>query len=320
VETQLFSSRTLAANGIDMFLLEQGEGPLVVLCHGWPELSYSWRHQIAAIARAGFHVVAPDMRGFGRTTAPADIAAYSIFDTVGDIVALVAALGEKQAVVIGHDWGAPVAWHAALFRPDIFTAVAGLSVPPPFRGRGRPLETLRDNGISNFYWQYFQTPGAAEAEFERDVALAMRTLLGRGFSDPAASLFIAEGKGFLNDARPDRPLPDWLSEADLAVFTEAYRKSGFRGGLNWYRNIDRNWDLTAPWQDARIHQPSLFIAGSRDSVITGLIGAKRVNELERILPRLKQKLIIDGAGHWIQQERPDEVNAALIAFIKQSTT
>ncbi len=275
----MFSSRTLAANGIDMFLLEQGEGPLVVLCHGWPELSYSWRHQIAAIARAGFHVVAPDMRGFGRTTAPTDIAAYSIFDTVGDIVALVAALGEKQAVVIGHDWGAPVAWHAALFRPDIFTAVAGLSVPPPFRGRGPPLETLRDNGISNFYWQYFQTPGVAEAEFERDVALAMRT-----------------------------------------VFTEAYRKSGFRGGLNWYRNIDRNWDLTAPWQDARIHQPSLFIAGSRDSVITGLIGAKRVNELERILPRLKQKLIIDGAGHWIQQERPDEVNAALIAFIKQSTT
>jgi pimeloyl-ACP methyl ester carboxylesterase len=189
------------------------------------------------------------------------------------MVALVAALGEKQAVIVGHDWRAPVAWHAALFRPDVFTAVAGLSVPPPFRGRGRPLETLRENGITNFYWQYFQTPSVAEREFERDVGLTMRTLLGRGFSDPA-SLFVEDGKGFLGDVSTVRSLPDWLSEADLAYFTEAYRKSGFRGGLNWYRNIDRNWELTAPWQDAPIFQSSLFIAGSNDSVITGLIGAK----------------------------------------------
>ncbi len=312
------SSRTISANGIDQFLLEQGEGPLVVLCHGWPELSYSWRHQIPAIAAAGFHVVAPDMRGFGRTSAPADVDAYSIFDTAGDMVALVAALGEKQAVIIGHDWGAPVAWHAAMFRPDVFTAVAGLSVPPPTRGRGLPLVTLRESGITNFYWQYFQAPGTAEAELERDVGLTMRTVLGRGFSDPAASLFIEEGKGFLGDARADRPLPDWLSEADLIYFSEAYRKSGFRGGLNWYRNIDRNWGLTAPWQGAQIHQPSLFIAGSKDSVITGLIGGKRVADMERVLPRLRQKLIVEGAGHWIQQERTEEVNAALIAFLKEN--
>jgi pimeloyl-ACP methyl ester carboxylesterase len=311
------SSRTISANGIEMFLLEQGEGPLVLLCHGWPELSYSWRHQIPALAAAGFRVAAPDMRGFGRTSAPADVKAYSIFDTVGDMVALVEALGEKQAVIVGHDWGAPVAWHAALFRPDVFKAVAGLSVPPPFRGRARPLDTLRENGITNFYWQYFQAPGVAEAEFERDVGLTMRTLLGRGFSDPAASLFVADGKGFLGDINPDRPLPDWLSEADLAYFSEVYRKSGFRGGLNWYRNIDRNWELTAPWQSAQIHQPSLFIAGSRDSVITGLIGAKRVGDMERVLPKLRQKLIIDGAGHWVQQERADAVNAALIGFLKK---
>ena len=318
METRLPSSRTISANGIELFLLEEGEGPLVVLCHGWPELSYSWRHQIKALAQAGFHVVAPDMRGFGRTSAPAEIAAYSIFDTVGDVVALVAALGERNAVIVGHDWGAPVAWHAALFRPDIFTAVAGLSVPPSFRGRARPLDSLRTSGISNFYWQYFQTPGIAEAEFERDFGLTMKTLLGRGFSQGPSYLFVEPGKGFLGDVRPDRPLPAWLSEADLGIFTEAYQKSGFRGGLNWYRNIDRNWELTAPWQDAQIHQPSLFIAGSKDSVITGLIGAKRVNDLERVLPNLKQKLIIDGAGHWIQQERPDEVNAALIAFLKEN--
>jgi pimeloyl-ACP methyl ester carboxylesterase len=311
------SSRTISANGIEIFVLEQGSGPLVVLCHGWPELSYSWRHQIAAIAEAGYHVVAPDMRGFGRTSAPADIEAYSIFDHVGDMVALVAALGEKRAVIAGHDWGAPVAWHAAMFRPDIFSAVAGLSVPPPFRGRTRPLDGLRDNGITNFYWQYFQTPGVAEREFERDVAATMRTLLGRGFSEPAASLFVEDGRGFLGPANADRRLPDWLSETDLAYFIAAYQQSGFRGGLNWYRNIDRNWDLTAPWQGAQITQPSLFIAGSNDAVITGLIGAKRVTELERVLPNLQQKLIIEGAGHWIQQERPDVVNAALIAFLKR---
>lgn len=312
------SSRTIAANGIEQFMLEQGEGPLVLLCHGWPELSYSWRHQIQPLAQAGFRVVAPDMRGFGRTSAPADVSAYSIFDTVGDMVALVAALGEKQAVIIGHDWGAPVAWHAALFRPDMFTAVAGLSVPPPFRGRARPLESLRANGITNFYWQYFQTPGVAEAEFERDVTLTMRTLLGRGFSDAPASLLVEDGKGFLGDVRPDRPLPDWLSEADLAFFAAAYKKTGFRGSLNWYRNIDRNWELTAPWQNAQIRQPSLFIAGAQDSVITGLIGAKRVAELERVLPNLKAKLIIEGAGHWIQQERPAKVNAALIGFLREN--
>lgn len=308
------STRSISANGIELFLREQGQGPLVVLCHGWPELSYSWRHQIAAIADAGFHVVAPDMRGYGGSSAPADVNAYSIFDTVGDMVALVTALGEKQAVIVGHDWGAPVAWHAAMFRPDMFTRVAGLSVPPPFRGRARPLDSLRAGGVSNFYWQYFQAAGVAEAEFERDAAATMRKILGRGVSDPDA-LFITEGKGFLGNIPPVLTLPDWISEADIATFAEAYQKSGFRGGLNWYRNLDRNWDLTAPWQGAQIHQPSLFIAGSKDSVVTGLIGAKRVNELERVLPNLRQKLIIEGAGHWVQQERPNEVNAALIAFL-----
>ncbi len=311
------STRIIKANGIDLFVREQGEGPLVLLCHGWPELSYSWRHQMPALAAAGYHVVAPDMRGFGRSEAPADISAFTIFDVVGDMVALVGMLGERQAVIIGHDWGAPVAWHAALFRPDLFTAVAGLSVPPPFRGRRLPLETLRSSGIENFYWQYFQTPGVAEAELERDVALTMRTVLARGFSDPQRSLFIKPGQGFLGAPNPDLQLPPWLSEADLAHFIAAYRASGFRGGLNWYRNIDRNWELTAPWQDAQIRQPSLFIAGANDAVVTGLIGAKRVQEMERVLPNLRRKLIIDDAGHWIQQECAAEVNAALITFLRE---
>jgi pimeloyl-ACP methyl ester carboxylesterase len=312
------SSRSLAVNSIEMFLLEEGTGPLVLLCHGWPELSYSWRYQIPAIAGAGYRVVAPDMRGFGQTTAPADIGTYTILDHVGDMVALVAALGEKEAVIVGHDWGAPVAWHAAMFRPDIFRAVAGLSVPPVVRGRRRPLDMLRESGITNFYWQYFQTPGVAESEFERDVARTMRILFGGGFSDPATALFVKEEGGLLGNAKADRPLPRWLSEADLSHFVTAYQQSGFRGGLNWYRNMDRNWELTAPWQDAQIAQPSLFMAGSKDAVITSMIGANRLAEMDRILPNLTRKLIVDGAGHWIQQERADEVNAALIGFLNES--
>ncbi|MBR1220201.1 alpha/beta hydrolase [Bradyrhizobium sp. U87765 SZCCT0131] len=312
------SSRTLAVNGLDMFIRENGTGPLVLLCHGWPELSYSWRHQLTALAGAGYHVVAPDMRGYGRTSAPPDIEAYTIFHLVGDMVALVEALGERQAVIIGHDWGAPVAWHAALFRPDVFTAVAGLSVPPPWRGRGRPLETLRKEGIENFYWQYFQPPGAAEREFERDVNFTMHAVFSKGFSSTGMSQFLQPGFGFLGDPAIPRPLPPWLSETDLIHFVDNYRLSGFRGGLNWYRNIDRNWDLTAPWQGVRIRQPSLFIAGTDDEVVTGLIGGKRIKEMEKVLTDLRGKHLIEGAGHWIQQERPDEVNAALIAFLKET--
>ncbi len=311
------SSRTISANGLDFFIAEQGQGPLVLLCHGWPELSYSWRHQIPAIAEAGFHVVAPDMRGFGRTSAPAEIGAYTIFHNVGDMVALVAALGEKQAVIVGHDWGAPVAWNAAMFRPDVFTKVAGLSVPPPSRGRGLPLETLRQNGITNFYWQYFQPPGVAEAEFERDVAATMRIVLaGRGFSDPAAHQYVQEGKGFLAGADPNRPLPNWLTEADLAYFAAVYQQSGFRGGLNWYRNIDRNWELLAPYAGSVVTVPALYVAGDRDLVLAFRGMDQLIANLAKFVPQLRRTLILPGCGHWTQQERPDEVNAALIAFLK----
>lgn len=222
------SSRMISANGIEIFVTEQGSGPLVLLCHGWPELSHSWRHQLPALAAAGYHVVAPDMRGYGRTSAPQDISAYSIFDLVGDMVALVAALGETKATIIGHDWGAPVAWHAALFRPDVFTAVGGLSVPPPFRGREKPLDTLAKSGVTNFYWQYFQKPGVAEAEFERDVGFTMRAVT----FGVESSLFLKEGQGFLGDTTKERARPAWVSEDDLAHVVETYTRTGFRGGLN----------------------------------------------------------------------------------------
>src|ERR1043165_6809297 len=310
--------RQIPLNGIEMHVADCGTGPLVLMCHGWPELWYSWRHQLRALAEAGFRAIAPDMRGFGRTAAPDDIAAYTIFHTVGDMVALVTALGETRALIVGHDWGAPVAWHAALFRPDIFPAVCAMSVPHRRRGRAAPLATLREAGKGDYYWLYFQER-AAEEEFARDVRFTIKRLFQIGFGDTPRddkmSLYVDREKGFLGAPR-EVALPPWLGEADLDLFAAEYQRTGFRGGLNWYRNIDRNWELTAPWQDARITQPALFIAGSNDAVITGSMGSRALDELETVGPRVR-KIILDGAGHWIQQERPDEVNAALISFARE---
>jgi pimeloyl-ACP methyl ester carboxylesterase len=309
---------TLSVNGISMHVAEQGSGPLVVLCHGWPELGYSWRHQLPALAGAGYRAVAPDMRGFGQTEAPARAEEYTILHTVGDVVALVGALGEKEAIVIGHDWGAPVAWSAAMMRPDIFRAAVGMSVPHRPRAADAPLKLLRQAGLHNFYWIYFQTPGVAEAEFERDVSITMRKLLygisGTAPIDRENPLVIPEGQGFLDRMVAPPAPPEWLREEDVAVMIGEYRRTGFRGGLNWYRNIDRNWELTAAWSNATIRQPALFIAGTRDPVIAGKRGAYAIEDMSRAVPGVK-KVLIEGAGHWIQQERPEQVNAAVLEFL-----
>ncbi|MBC7982600.1 MAG: alpha/beta hydrolase [Candidatus Obscuribacterales bacterium] len=311
--------RTLDVNGIKMHLAELGAGPLVILCHGWPELWYSWRHQLPAIAALGFRVVAPDMRGFGDTEAPSGIDQYSILHNAGDVVGLVAALGETQAIVIGHDWGAPVAWTAAMLRPDIFRAVVCMSVPHRPRGPAAPLSMLRAGGLVNHYWIYFQSPGIAEAEFERNVDNTLRRLLygisGDAPIDRENPLLVPEGRGFLDRVAVPSVSPSWLHDDDIAVFAQAYQRTGFRGGLNWYRNIDRNWELTAPWHNALIKQPALFIAGTRDPVIAGKQGAAAIEQMRQAVPGVKT-LMIEGAGHWIQQERPQEVNAALIEFLQ----
>jgi pimeloyl-ACP methyl ester carboxylesterase len=194
MQTEL-THRTLSLSGVRFHLVETGQGPLVLLCHGSPECWYSWRHQLRALAQVGYRAVAPHMRGFGQTQAPEDVAAYTIVHNVGDVVQLVSALGEQQAVIVGHDWGSPVAWTAALLRPDIFRAIVIMSVPYRERDPSAPLEALREAGITTFYWQYFQTPGVAEAEFEQDVERTMRTLLyGKGLS-----LTMKPGQGFLGD-------------------------------------------------------------------------------------------------------------------------
>ena len=311
--------RTIPVNGIEMHIAECGEGPLVLMCHGWPELWYSWRHQLVALADAGFHAVAPDMRGYGGTSAPEAIEAYTILHLVGDVVGLVAALKAERALMVGHDWGAVVAWQAAQIRPDIFPAVAALSVPHRRRGRTAPMQTLIKAGNADYYWIYFQEPGVAEAELERDVRYAIRRVLYIGSGDTPyedkISFHVDRARGFLR-GRAGHRLPCWLTEADVDVFAEAYARAGFRGGLNWYRNIDRNWELLAPWDGATVDQPALFIAGTNDVVITGSLGARALEEMDSVVPDLKRKLLIDGAGHWIQQERPAEVNAALIDFAR----
>jgi pimeloyl-ACP methyl ester carboxylesterase len=310
----------IPANGIEIHVAEAGEGPLVLMCHGWPELWYSWRHQLVALADAGFHAVAPDMRGFGRTSAPDDVSAYTILHNVGDMVALGSALGAARALIVGHDWGAPVAWHCALLRPDLFPAVVAMSVPHRRRGPLPPLDTLRRAGKSDYYYLYFQEQ-AAEDEFARDAryTLARVLYIGSGETprDDKMSMYVDRQKGFLGNPDGAVPLPPWLSESDLAVFAAEYARTGFRGGLNWYRNIDRNWALTAPWHHAKIMQPALFIAGTRDAVITGSIGQRALEEMDTVVPNLQRKILIEGAGHWIQQERPAEVNAALIEFARE---
>ncbi len=310
--------RDVAANGIRIHLAEQGTGPLVLLCHGFPEGWYSWRDQLRAIAAAGYHAVAPDMRGYGRTDAPLNISSYGIFDIVGDMIGLVSALGEKQAVIVGHDWGAAIAWHAALFRPDVFPAVAALSVPFRQRGPAPPLHMLRKAGQLTHYWFHFQEPGVAEAEFERDPRAALRRMLYSisGDAPPETrALTLQPGKGWLANTIDPEHLPSWITDRDLDHMAAEFSRAGFRGGLNWYRNIDRNWELTAPWAGAKIRQPALFIAGSVDPIIALGSGASALQALPVAVPGLTRILLIEGAGHFIQQERPQIVNEALVDFL-----
>lgn len=314
------TQRTLTANNITLHITEQGSGPLVLLCHGWPELAYSWRHQIPALAQAGYRVVAPDMRGYGGSSVPHDVADYAITDLVGDMVALVAALGETRACIVGHDWGANVAWSAALLRPDVFVAVAALSVPHrPRSAAAAPLSVLKAAGLHDYYWFYFNREGEAEAEFERDIESALRKVLvgisGDAPKDGGGALNVPAGRGFLDGLVEPPALPAWLTEADVAVYAAAFRKNGLRGPFNWYRNIDRNWALLAPFQGAKVMPPALFIAGDRDGVITTAMGRRALDTLAASVPNLREKVLIPGAGHWIQQERPEEVNAALLRFL-----
>jgi pimeloyl-ACP methyl ester carboxylesterase len=306
-------------NGIQMHIAEAGEGPLVLLCHGFPESWYSWRYQLEALSAAGYHAVAPDQRGFGQTDRPESPEQYTQLHLVGDMVGLVQALGEEQAVIVGHDWGAPVAWHAGLFRPDIFRAVVGMSGPYTPRGKVRPTDGMRAAAGDNFFYiLYFQEPGVAEAELEADVRRSLRMFLYSGSGDPPKGQVLrplpktAKFLDMMTD--PGEDWHTWLAPEDLDFYVQEWERTGFRGGLNWYRAVDRTWEVMAPWQGAKMTQPCMFIAGDRDGVI--LMNPRALEELEANAPDLRAKVILPDAGHWTQQERPEEVNAALIGFLK----
>lgn len=308
---------TFAVNGIRMRVAIQGEGPLVLLCHGFPESWVSWRRQLSALAVAGYRAVAPDMRGYGGTDAPADSDRYTMLHSTGDMVELVHALGESQAVIVGHDFGALAAWHAALLRPEVFRAVAGLSVPYSPPHELDLISALERRGVHNFYIQYFQQPGVAEAELEADVESTMRRvtygLSGEGAGGVAGLL--TAGQGFLHDTPDPETMPAWLDAYDFAYVVAEFERTGFRGPLSWYRAIRKSSELLAAWRGAAIRQPSLFIAGEKDDVLKFSSSRSGMDRFAETLPGLRGCHIIEGGGHWIQREKAAAVNALILDFL-----
>ena len=312
--------RMIETNGIRLHVAEQGEGPLVILCHGFPECWYSWRHQLGALAKAGFRAVAPDLRGYGRSDRPEEVEKYTILDDIGDIVGLVDALGAKQAVIAGHDVGAPIAWQAALLRPDLFRAVIALSPPYRPRGfgdRGPPTTLMPRNENAVFYQLFLQTP-EAEAALGRDVRRTFRSEFYAlsGDRPPSAGGGFAAGmvprKGAL--LADPASLPGWITESDIDVYVEAFTRSGFRGPLNWWRNIDRSWELLAPFAGATVTIPALYIAGDRDFVAA--VFSPFIAKQSAMVPKLRPAIMLPGCGHWTQQERAPEVSAAAVDFLR----
>jgi pimeloyl-ACP methyl ester carboxylesterase len=321
-----FEHNQIDVNGISVHTVSVGQGPLVVFCHGFPECWYSWRHQLPAVAAAGFRAVALDMRGYGGTTAPEATGAYTLSHTVGDVVGVVAALGESRAVVVGHDLGAPVAWYSALMRPDVFRAVVGLSVPyvaPAVLPAGVTLTgRMRETAGADreYYRLYFQEPGVAEADLEADVERSVRGFLYSisgdvvtdGVFDRGWDGYFPLGQDFLQQLVVPKTVPAWLTEDDVEFYADELTRSGFHGGLSWFRNINSQPAILAPFVGAALAQPSLYFGGENDRIAAN---PAALEKFPTSLPGLRTVHILPGAGHWIQQERPLEVNDALVAFL-----
>ncbi|WP_327121695.1 alpha/beta hydrolase [Streptomyces sp. NBC_01341] len=311
--------RLVDVPGGRIHLLEQGTGPLVLMIHGFPETSYSWRHQLPAVAAAGYRAVALDVRGYGRSSAPHSVDAYRMTAHVADNVGVVHALGEETATVVGHDWGSPIAANSALLRPDVFTAVGMLSVPYAPWNPVRPTDGFaRIGGDEEFYVSYFQEPGRAEAEIDPDVrgwlAGFYTSLSGDTMAVPGApSPFFVPAGASMRDRFTGGALPSWLSDEDLEVYSADFGRTGLTGALNRYRNVDRDWEDLSVWAGAPLKSPALFIGGGLDSSTTWMADA--IAAYPTTLPGLISSHIIEGAGHWIQQERAAEVNALLTKWL-----
>ena len=314
------TERFVNTNGVRLRVIEAGDrgAPVVVLAHGFPELAYSWRHQIPALAEAGYHVLAPDQRGYGASSRPDEIEAYTIHELTADLVGLLDDVGAERAVWVGHDWGAIVVWNAPLLHPDRVAAVAALSVPPLPRAQLPPTQAFRKTfGENFFYILYFQEPGVADAELNGDPARTVRRMLGglRASGDPSAALrMVTPGpEGFIDRLPEPDGLADWISQDELDHYIGEFSRTGFTGGLNWYRNLDRNWETTPELASAKIQVPSLFIGGTADPVLA----FTRADRASQVISGPYRQVMFDGAGHWLQQERPDEVNAALLEFLRE---
>jgi len=311
--------RFVQSNGIRMRIAEMGQGPLVLLLHGWPESWYSWRHQLPAIAAAGFHAVAPDMRGYGQTDKPPAVADYDIHHLTADVVGLIDALGEKTAVVVGHDWGSIVAWNSVLLHPARFTGLVAMSVPYAGRPAISPVENwMKTHGDNFYYILYFQEPGVAEAEFDKDP----RGILSRLYASPdspreapAITDRARAAGGWIPRLGAPKGLPSWLTEGDLDYYVREFTAAGFRGGINYYRNFHRNWETTPRLAGAKITQPVLFLAGERDNVIAGLGAERLAASIGSVATDLRGVTLFPGAGHWVQQERPADTNAAVVRLL-----
>jgi pimeloyl-ACP methyl ester carboxylesterase len=309
----------IATNGVHLRCVVEGEGPLAILVHGWPESWYSWRHQIGPLRDAGYRVVVPDVRGYGGSDKPQPVEAYDMASLIGDVLGLIDHFGEKQAVLVGHDWGAPIVWNTTALHPDRVRAVAALSVPYSPRGKISSIELWRKIYAGRFFYQlYFQEPGVAEAEFEADVRTALRKLYFAGSGNYERGMFRADkaSQARMLDALPDPEVfPAWLGAADLDYFVGEFERSGFRGPLNRYRNQQRDWEQLTALTGARITRPTCFIAGSRDGVLRFVPDVDLVENMKRWVDDLRICELIEGAGHWIQQERPQRVNELLLEFL-----
>jgi len=320
-----FTHRFDQCNGIRMHSVEQGSGPLVLLVHGFPESWHTWRHQIPALANAGWHVVAPDMRGYGQTDRPEAIAAYNIFELVGDLVALVQTLGEKRAVIVGHDWGANVAQYAAVMRPDVFHGVALLSVPFDARAPDGVTPTVAMQHMAPgkvFYQYYFQEPGKAEAEIEADIHESLLRMFysasGSARPEHRWRFLFEPHETLLDTIVHPAERPAWLSAEALDFMCAEFTRTGFRGGLNYYRNLDFNWAHTRHLIGQRIHQPSLFIGGEHDGSVIFRLAA--YEQMEQAMPGLTRKVLLPGIGHWTPEEAPAAVNELLVEFLAHMTS
>ncbi len=316
------TTRTVERDGVRLAVDVGGEGPLVLLAHGFPELAYSWRHQVPALIDAGYSVAVPDQRGYGRSDRPGAVEAYDIEQLTADLVAILDDLGRERAVVVGHDWGSIVAWQMPLLHPDRVVATVGMSVPFLPRGPMPTVELMRQMFADGFFYiVYFQDEGVADAELAADPARTMRRFLAgpkpNEFTDAERVTLVAKGDAGFTDRLPEprAGLPDWLSQAELDHYVAEFTRTGFTGGLNWYRNLDRNWHLTEAQAGAHITCPTMFLTGSLDPVAS----FASVEPGLAFLDDHRGNVVVEGAGHWVQQERPEEVNAALLEFLYDVT-